>query len=109
MKRRGGWPDRPRGGPGRGGGVRCLRGGGPAKDVGAAKVEHCGDAKYGDFAVRDKVQGAIQLRLVVDSAGAPLRIAISKPLGYGLDAAAVEAMRRWRFSPGTRGGEPVAT
>jgi TonB family protein len=80
-----------------------------AKDVAAAKVEHRVDAKYGDFAVRDKVQGAIQLRLVVDSAGAPLRIAISKPLGYGLDAAAVEAMRRWRFSPGTRGGEPVAT
>jgi TonB family protein len=79
------------------------------KDVAAPKVEHRVDAKYGDFAVRDKVQGAIQLRLVVDSAGAPLRIAISKPLGYGLDAAAVEAMRRWRFSPGTHGGEPVAT
>jgi TonB family protein len=79
------------------------------KDVAAPKVEHRVDAKYGDFAVRDKVQGAIQLRLVVDSTGAPLRVAISKPLGYGLDAAAVEAMRRWRFSPGTRGGEPVAT
>jgi TonB family protein len=79
------------------------------KDVAAPKAEHRVDAKYGDFAVRDKVQGAIQLRLVVDSTGAPLRVAISKPLGYGLDAAAVEAMRRWRFSPGTRGGEPVAT
>jgi TonB family protein len=79
------------------------------KDVVAPMVERRVDAKYGDFAVRDKVQGAIQLRLVVDPAGAPLRIAISRPLGYGLDAAAVEAMRKWRFSPGRRGGDPVAT
>jgi TonB family protein len=80
-----------------------------AKDVTAPKVDHRVGAKYSDFAVRDKVQGAVQLRLVVDSTGAPLRIAISKPLGYGLDAGAVEAMRKWRFSPGTRGGDPVAT
>jgi TonB family protein len=80
-----------------------------AKDVVAPTVEHRVDAKYGDFAVRDKVQGAIQLRLVVDPAGSTLRIAISRPLGYGLDAAAVEAMRKWRFSPGRRGGDPVAT
>ena len=80
-----------------------------AKDVTAPKMEHRVDAKYSDFAVRDKVQGAMQLRLVVDSTGVPLRIAISRPLGYGLDAGAVEAMRKWRFSPGTRGGDPVAT
>jgi TonB family protein len=80
-----------------------------AKDVVAPTVEHRVDAKYGDFAVRDKVQGAIQLRLVVDPAGSTLRLAISRPLGYGLDAAAVEAMRKWKFSPGRRGGDPVDT
>jgi TonB family protein len=80
-----------------------------AKNVVAPTVEHRVDAKYGDFAVRDKVQGAIQLRLVVDPAGSTLRIAISRPLGYGLDAAAVDAMRKWRFSAGRRGGDPVAT
>jgi TonB family protein len=80
-----------------------------AKDVTAPKVEHRVDAKYSDFAVRDKVQGAMQLGLVVDSTGAPLRIAIVRPLGYGLDADAVEAMRKWRFTPGIRGGDPVAT
>jgi TonB family protein len=80
-----------------------------AKDVTAPKVEHRVDAKYSDFAVRDKVQGAMQLGLVVDSTGAPLRIAIVRPLGYGLDADAVEAMRKWRFTPGIREGDPVAT
>ena len=75
------------------------------KDVTAPKVEHRVEPKYGEFAVRDKVQGAMQLRLVVDANGVPQRIAISRPLGYGLDASAVEAMKKWRFAPGTKGWE----
>jgi TonB family protein len=79
-----------------------------AKGVIAPKVEHRVDAKYVDFALRDKVQGTIQLRLVVDANGVPQRIAVSRPLGYGLDASAVEAMMRWKFSPATRDGAAVA-
>jgi TonB family protein len=90
-------------------GASALYGADQAKDVTVPRVEHRVDAKYSDFAVRDKVQGAMQLRLVVDSTGTPLRIAISRPLGYGLDAGAVEAMGKWGFTPGTRGGYPVAT
>jgi TonB family protein len=80
-----------------------------AKDVTAPTVEHRVDAKYSEFAVRDKVQGTLQLRLVVDANGVPQRIAVSRPLGYGLDASAVEAMTKWRFAPGMKDGSPVAT
>jgi TonB family protein len=80
-----------------------------AKDVTAPKVEHRVDAKYSDFAVRDKVQGTLQLRVVVDASGVPQRIAVSRPLGYGLDASAVEAMTKWRFAPGMKDGGPVAS
>ena len=79
------------------------------KDVSAPNVEHRADAKYSEFAVRDKVQGTLQLRVVVDAGGIPQRIAVSRPLGYGLDASAVEAMRKWRFTPGMKDGNPVAT
>ncbi len=79
------------------------------KDVIAPKVEHRAEAKYSDFAVRDKVQGSIQMRMVVDASGTPQRISVARPLGYGLDASTVEAMTKWRFSPGTRSGSPVAT
>jgi TonB family protein len=79
-----------------------------AKDVTAPTVEHRVDAKYSDFAVRDKVQGAVLLRIVVDSSGVPQRIAIARPLGYGLDANAVEAVMKWRFSPGIRVDTAVA-
>ena len=80
-----------------------------SKDVVAPKVEHRAEAKYGDFAVRDKVLGSVQMRMVVDATGVPLRISVSRPLGYGLDASAAEAMTKWRFSPGMRDGSPVAT
>ena len=80
-----------------------------AKDVIAPKVEHRADPKYDEFAVRDKVQGTLQLRLVVDASGVPQRITVARPLGYGLEASAVEAMRKWRFAPGMKDGNPVAT
>jgi TonB family protein len=80
-----------------------------AKDVTTPKVEHRVDAKYGEFAVRDKVQGTLQLRVVVDAAGVPRRIVVSRPLGYGLDASAVEAMTKWRFAPGMKDGSAVVT
>jgi TonB family protein len=79
------------------------------KDVTAPRVEHRVEAKYSEFAIRDKVQGTLQLRLVVDADGVPLRIAVSRPLGYGLDASAVEAMMKWRFAPGVKDGSAVAT
>jgi TonB family protein len=78
-----------------------------AKDVTAPKVEHRADPKYGDFAVRDKVQGTLQVRVVVDASGVPQRIAVSRPLGYGLDASVVEAMTKWQFAPATRDGSSV--
>lgn len=78
------------------------------KDVTSPKVEHRVDPKYGEFAVRDKVQGALQVRVVVDAGGGVQRIAVSRPLGYGLDASAVEAIAKWRFTPATRDGSAVA-
>jgi TonB family protein len=80
-----------------------------SKDVTGPKVEHRVEAKYNDQALRDKVQGSVELRVVVDASGVPRRVAIARPLGYGLDASAVEAIEKWRFTPGMRGGSPVAT
>jgi TonB family protein len=80
-----------------------------AKDVSAPKVEDRVDAKYSEFAVRDKVQGTLELRVVVDAGGIPQRIAVSRPLGYGLDASAVAALRKWRFTPGMKDGSAVVT
>jgi TonB family protein len=83
-------------------------GGDQGKDLTAPKVEHNVEPKYPPFALRDKVQGAVQLRVVVDQNGLPQRIAVSRPLGYGLDATAAEAIKNWRFAPGMKAGSAAA-
>jgi TonB family protein len=63
--------------------------------------------RYTDLALRDEVAGEIELRMVVDSDGVPRRFAITRPIGYGLDARAVGTIATWRFHPGTLDGKPV--
>jgi TonB family protein len=79
-----------------------------AKDVAPPSLTHKVDLKMTPLAEKDKVRGTMQLRLVVDAEGLPRRIAVVRPLGYGLEERAVEAVSKWRFSPAMREGKPVA-
>lgn len=54
-------------------------------------------------------QGSMYLSLVVDATGNPRDIHVLRHVGLGLDEKAVEAVSKWQFKPGTRGGQPVAT
>lgn len=78
-------------------------------DIVAPRLIHQVASEYTPPARHDNVKGQVQLRMVVDAEGMPQRIAVTRPLGYGLELQADEAMRQWRFSPGTQGGKPVAT
>lgn len=82
---------------------------GPSKPgaASAPSVEHRVDSGYTNEAQHDRVRGTVQLRLVVDTNGQARRIAISQPLGYGLDEKAVESMAKFRFHPATDAGKPV--
>ncbi len=46
--------------------------------------------------------------LVVDQEGNPQEICIKKVAGYGLDQEAVKAVKKYRFRPATKNGQPVA-
>jgi len=65
-------------------------------------------AVYTSQATRDRVQGSVDLRVVVDDKGEMHRIAIEQPLGYGLDARAAESLAKWKFTPARLTGKPVA-
>jgi TonB family protein len=65
------------------------------------------EPEYSEVARKAKFQGAVLLRLTVDTNGLPRGIRVVRPLGMGLDEKAVEAVRKWRFMPGTKDGVPV--
>jgi TonB family protein len=67
-------------------------------------VTHRADSSYTAFASRDRLNGLVRLRLVVNAQGLPQRIAIAQPLGYGLDERAIEAAAKFRFTPAMHNG-----
>jgi TonB family protein len=62
---------------------------------------------YSEEARKGKVQGTVILLVEIDSSGRPRNIRVRRPLGFGLEERAVEAVGRWRFRPAYRNGKPV--
>jgi protein TonB len=67
--------------------------------------------QYTDAARRAKLQGAVELEVVVleDGTVGDVRVVKSLDRTHGLDAAAIAAAKSWLFKPGVREGIPVAT
>jgi len=84
----------------------------PAADPGAItppKVIHKTDPLYTRDARRASVQGTVLLQAVIDDHGVPIKLTVLSPLGFGLEARAVEAVSQWQFEPGKKAGQPVET
>lgn len=67
------------------------------------------EPKYTDEAREAKISGTVVLEIQIDTEGVPAVLSVKKPLGYGLDETAMEALGHWRFRPATKNGTPVAT
>lgn len=67
--------------------------------------------KYTPDAMRGKIQGDVELEVVVleDGTVGPVRVVKSLDRASGIDDAAIEAAKKSRFKPGMRDGKPVAT
>ena len=63
---------------------------------------------YTPEAMREGIQGAVQIHCVVRTTGMPDHVKVSRSLDPRLDAAAVKAVEPWRFKPGLKDGKPVA-
>ena len=79
------------------------------EDVTAPRLLSKVEPEYSEEARKVKLQGSVMLRIVVDERGRAESIEVTQGLGLGLDERAVEAVKKWRFHPGTRAGRPVPT
>ena len=125
-----GIPGPPSSGPGTGGGIGTGTGGGvgPGKGAGVGPGEGGGtggglyrvgggvsaptvvyriEPNYSEDARRARYQGSVVLSAIVRKDGSIEILKVLRGLGLGLDENAVEALKKWKFRPGTRSGEPV--
>jgi TonB family protein len=93
-------------GPGEGGGVGggvYRVGGGVTAPQLVSKIE----PEYSEEARKAKYQGTVTLYIQVDAQGKAINMRVLHSLGLGLDEKAMEAVKKWKFKPGTKDGKPV--
>jgi protein TonB len=95
-------------GSGSGGGY-----GGGAKQVGGGVkgpvIIYQPEPEFSEEARKAKFQGVVTVSIIVDAQGRPQNVHVTRGVGMGLDEKAMEAVRQYRFKPGTENGKPVAT
>jgi TonB family protein len=64
--------------------------------------------EYGEKSSKAKVQGTVTLGIVVAPEGIAHDITIEKSLNPELDRKAIETIRKWKFAPAMKDGQPVS-
>jgi len=80
---------------------------GPAKGISVPVPLNTVEASYTDEARKAHIEGMCLVSVVVDSAGFPQNPRVAKTLDPGLDLMALEAVKRYRFRPAMKNGEPI--
>lgn len=96
-------------GPGEGGGTGggvygYVVGGGLTPPSVLAKVL----PEYSDDARKARIQGTVELIVIVNANGTSTLESVNRSIGFGLDQKAIEALKKWKFQPATKDGKPVA-
>jgi protein TonB len=76
-------------------------------DVKAPVVINRVEPQYPEVARKARISGIVIVECTISKAGDVTDIHVLKPLPFGLDQAAVDAVKRWKFKPGTLNGQPV--
>lgn len=73
-----------------------------------ARVIYRVDPEYSEDARAKKIEGTVVLGLTIDHDGLPQNIQVKKSLYPSLDQSAIETVRKWRFEPALKNGQPVS-
>src|SRR5580658_1304853 len=80
----------------------------PSPNVTRPTVAYKAEPEYTPEATEAGLEGTVALATVIEIDGVPSDIRVVKGLGKGLDEKAIECLKKWRFKPATRDGEPAA-
>ena len=93
-------------GAGSGGGI----GGGayrPGSGIEAPRLLREVKADYTEAARQQRIEGDVELEIVITRNGSVGQVRVTRGLGEGLDQQAVAAVRQWQFAPARRLGEAI--
>ncbi len=64
---------------------------------------------YPELARKARIQGVVIIEAVIDREGNVIRAKVLRSPGahFGFDQAAIDAVKQWKFKPGTQNGKPV--
>jgi TonB family protein len=65
------------------------------------------DPAYTRQAEKARLQGIVELSLLVGADGHPSDVRITRSLGMGLDESSIATVETWRFEPALRNGTPI--
>ncbi len=80
----------------------------PGPDVSRPKLVHYVEPSFSTKPDEAFVEGTVTISVVVNPQGQPTDLQVIKGLNAGQDRSAMEAVKQWRFQPGTKGGKPVS-
>lgn len=78
-----------------------------AQEATAPKLLNHVPPEFTEEARTYRVQGSVVLGITIGTDGVAHTVNVVSPLGFGLDQTAMDAVKRWRFSPATRDGKAV--
>jgi outer membrane biosynthesis protein TonB len=79
----------------------------PGPEVLSPKVLSSLEPGSNEFAQKYNIAGVSLFRTIIDPQGHPEVVAVARPLGFGLDERAVDAIQKASFQPGVQAGKPV--
>jgi protein TonB len=71
------------------------------------KVKSRVQPEYNSIARSAGISGTVLLEAIVRKTGQIEIVRVIRPLGYGLEENAADALSQWVFEPGSRNGQPV--
>jgi TonB family protein len=80
----------------------------PGADVSRPKLVHYVEPSFSTKPDEAFVEGTVTISVIVNPQGQPTDLQVIKGLNAGQDHSAMEAVKQWRFQPGTKGGKPVS-